>query len=85
MREVDTAPVQLMVGTTAIFNEYNLERLVCRVIYGRFLLDLYEIDEKLSVHHYDRISLVKDDGYSLRFNDDGVKTLVAILLNWLIS
>ena len=31
-----------------------------------FLLDLYEIDEELSVHHYDRISLVKDDGHNLR-------------------
>ena len=78
MREVETAPVQLMAGAKAIFNEYGPTKLLCGVIYGGFVLDLYKLDGELAVFHYDRMSLVNDDGHNLEFNDDQVKRLVRI-------
>ena len=55
MKEVDTVPVQLMVRTKALFEEYEVAgKVICGVVYGGFIVDLYEVDNNvfaLTVHH----------------------------------
>ena len=55
MKEVDTVPVQLIVGTIALFEEYEVAgKVICGIVYGGFIVDLHKVDNNvfaLTVHH----------------------------------
>ena len=86
VKEVDTPPVQIMVGAKALFAEYKPDHnIMCVVVYGGYVADIYEVDCNLIVHRYNRINLVVDDGHRMAFNEEGTQQFIAILTTYILD
>ena len=75
-----TPPVQVMIGAKAAFYEYApMETLVC----SGFVVDSYKLNKRLEILAYSRVTLVGDDGHTLMYLQDGIRTFVSNMVTWL--
>ena len=66
-----------------MFEHYQVTNSVlCVIVYGGYTVDLFEVDPELTVHSYNRMDLVIDDGRSLTYNTEGVTTFVSAIVAW---
>ena len=56
--------------------------MIGAVVYGGFVVDLYELDPEMKVLHYSRVDNIRDDGCTLSFDEEVVK-FVTIVATWL--